>query len=187
MPYSKEVAPHKLHNQLFERVKPYLTDNDSVLMCCESSTLGGIVVPLVTKLYRRAYIVTASRLISAGMFQTSGFSPSLSNNTEVLSTKLLDINSITEHHSHEGHFVIARSLGEIHSCIFFSKPLAGKFRQLLEQAVQRSKTPASQAFPFPDPPPTHEERLKRLTRLHDDKLISDAEFEQKRKAILDEL
>lgn len=98
--------------------------------------------------------------------------------------KVLDILTINESYN-EGYHVIAHGLGIDCDCSFYTQPLAQKFQQTLEQAIQRAKGKSSPTSS--DPSLSVEERLQRLTRLRAAKLITDVEFEQKRKDILNEL
>ncbi len=182
--YSRECPVSELHPQLEKLIQPFLSNADEVLTCFEYGfkPLG---------LWRQpgfASVITHTRLVCANRI-------TLTEGKGAKACQLVDIVHVDELMSpivfnyagwtHDHYEVVAHSLGSELHCHFYSQLEAQKFAQILRTAIERAKATAPPIMPQSAISP--EERLRRITQLHKDGLISTEEFQQKRREILGEL
>lgn len=133
------------------------------------------------------YVLTDHRLIHRrGVIARKGIEISLEDITNVI----LEQNPL-ERILRSGDLTI-ESAGESGQSPFYDIPEPEAFQSLLSRVREDRKRdletpeiimPAAPAAPTSDPG----ERLERLNRLHTDGLITDEEYEEKRKSLLDEI
>jgi uncharacterized membrane protein YdbT with pleckstrin-like domain len=140
-----------------------------------------VVAPFVTYWFT-SYVLTNERLITrSGVVARSGIEIPLANITNVVFNQ-----SVIERLLKSGDLLI-ESAGESGQSRFSDIPEPEAFQSLLykvredREDAQRAKT----AITTPGTDAT--ERLQRLAKLRDDGIITDEEYEEKRRALLDEI
>lgn len=139
------------------------------------------IVPFV-KYWFTAYVLTNERLITrSGVIARSGIEIPLDNITNVVFNQ-----SILERILQSGDLLI-ESAGESGQSRFADIPEPEAFQSLLYKVREDRETAhrARSTMPAPVGDPT--ERLQRLAQLRADGVITDEEYEEKRRALLDEL
>lgn len=137
------------------------------------------VVPFV-KYWFTAYVLTNERLITrSGVIARSGIEIPLDNITNVVFNQ-----SILERFLKSGDLLI-ESAGESGQSRFSDIPEPEAFQSLLYK-VREDREDAHRTRPIM-PGGDATERLQRLAKLHEDGVISDDEYEEKRRALLDEI
>jgi uncharacterized membrane protein YdbT with pleckstrin-like domain len=144
------------------------------------------MIPLVVAPFIRywftAYVLTNERLITrSGVVARSGIEIPLENITNVVFNQ-----SVIERLLQSGDLLI-ESAGESGQSRFADIPEPEEFQSLLYKVREDRDNAhrAEAAGPVPASDPT--ERLERLAKLHEDGIITDEEYEEKRQSILDEI
>ncbi|MCP3976498.1 MAG: PH domain-containing protein [bacterium] len=143
-----------------------------------------VVMPFINWWFT-AYILTNERLITrSGVIARSGVEIPLENIANVLFHQ-----NVIERVLGAGDLLI-ESAGESGQSPFNDIPKPDDFQALLyrtredrAKALAQTQLPAAPAAGIPDAM----ERLERLTRLHRDGVITEAEYEEKRQQLLDEI
>ena len=143
------------------------------------------VRPFVDWFYTR-YVLTTERLITRrGLVAREGVEIPLENITNVNFSQ-----TIFERLLGAGDLLV-ESAGETGHSAFFDIPHPDRFQAVLYKVREQRTLELKGLAPPPDertePAADPEDRLRRLTRLHDEGLISDEEYERKRQALLDEI
>lgn len=175
---TRECSVRDLRRKVAAGIRQYLSSNDRILICCETIFKEGIGLGVPRGLC--AYVVTQNCLISSNYWRKTEYL------TGADSMLLVDIISVQEKSDKFGYSVTAHRHGSAAIvCSFGSQQASRKFASILREAIEKAKT-AHVAAPL-DSPGSVEERLRTLTQLHRDGLVSDTEFQQKRKEILGQL
>jgi uncharacterized membrane protein YdbT with pleckstrin-like domain len=139
------------------------------------------VVPFV-KYWFTAYVLTNERLITrSGVIARSGIEIPLDNITNVVFNQ-----SILERVLKSGDLLI-ESAGESGQSRFSDIPEPEAFQSLLYKVREDREDAHRTRSTMPVPGGDATERLQRLAKLHEDGVISDEEYEEKRRALLDEI
>ncbi|MDJ0959979.1 MAG: PH domain-containing protein [Acidimicrobiia bacterium] len=139
------------------------------------------VVPFV-KYWFTAYVLTNERLITrSGVIARSGIEIPLDNITNVVFNQ-----SILERLLKSGDLLI-ESAGESGQSRFSDIPEPEAFQSLLYKVREDREDAHRARAAMPTPGGDATERLERLARLHADGVISDEEYEEKRRELLDEI
>lgn len=179
----RECRVEELQKDVCRAVQAYIA-TDKVVACYELTTIyspPGLFSANETSTY--AAILTESRLISA-----SHSDKRFGNTAKYI--PLADVISITQEQGltfsvkDEKHYhVIAHGSGEVHVGVsFLSAQIANAFVELLNKHVNQAKNkhiPLSSLSP--------DDRLRRLSELYREGLVSEEEFHELRKQILKEL
>lgn len=170
---TRECSLDELRPELGKVAKEQLSSNEEVLICYESKVRVTLFGLMPTTSFH-ALIATGHKIIKVSGYDTGV--------NKVESMCLSDVVSVGED-IYAGEFS-ARMLGYGGSAIAFpfeSREPARKFTNLLRRAIGESKATA------PQQNKSASDRLRELAQLHKDGLISEDEFQQKRKEILDQL
>lgn len=176
-PETCECSIKELEPELHNVVKPYISEGERVLLCIETGSRFGIILS--------TYHYDASILTNKKIIVASASSRSVPSVTTI---DLADISSISQHlDAHHANFVVADIVvhvigGEPTHLTFRSLDAAQKFERILREIVEQLKTQTSLKSPK-----MVEERLRALTNLYKEGLVSESEFQQKRKEILGQL
>jgi len=129
-----------------------------------------------------AYVLTNERLITrSGVIARSGIEIPLENITNVVFNQ-----TILERVLKSGDLLI-ESAGESGQSRFADIPQPEQFQSLLYKVREDREDAHRSKAATPTPGGDATERLRRLAQLHDDGVISDDEFAEKRQALLDEI
>jgi hypothetical protein len=181
-----ESALDRLHPELGAQLAAQLSSRENILFCCETRD-----VEFYEGLPSYAFVITQRRvayakLVVRGILFTR-------YDTSASSMFLSDIISINESNNRDTPFdwymrrsrvltVDLRGHGDNGFVFFFvDGPVARKFLTTLKELVNHTRTSAATAKGSPA------DRLRDLVRLHDEGLVTDAEFQQRRNEILQEL
>jgi uncharacterized membrane protein YdbT with pleckstrin-like domain len=151
-----------------------------------TGVLVAALVPLALAPFIRwwftAYVLTNERLITrTGMIARSGIEIPLDNITNVVFSQ-----NVLERILKSGDLLI-ESAGESGQSSFDDIPDPEGFQSLLYRVrEERAEGNAAKAASG-SAPQDATQRLERLAKLHRDGVLSDAEFEEKRRALLDEI
>jgi hypothetical protein len=192
-----ECSINELHPELQKLVRKHLNRDDQILICYECvvkaniSLLGrlnnfigeffwwGVIIP-EPRYY--ASVITENCLIIAD-YQFSKYDIDfISKNSN--SILLADIQSVSERSSGSFYDIIAHGPGNLTlGCVFEASASSQKFSSLLRNAINKKRR--VQITNSSHSPKSLEDRLRELTKLHQDGLIDDAEYQQKRKKLID--
>ncbi len=138
--------------------------------------------PLV-KWFFTLYVLTTERLITrSGVIARSGIEIPLENINNVLFHQ-----NVLERILRSGDLLI-ESAGESGQSEFNDVPYPDEFQSLLYKVrEERTKSLARQERSTPSSAPDPTERLERLARLHREGVLTDEEFEAKKRALLEEM
>lgn len=150
-----------------------------VLIILLALLLWLLVAPLVDWWWTR-YVLTTERLITrSGLIAKSGVEIPLENITNVNFSQ-----TAIERMLGAGDLLI-ESAGSTGQSKFRDIPHPDEFQALLYKVREQRSLTLSGSRPAPPQDPT--EAIRKLAKLKDDGLITEAEYEEKRKQILDEM
>ncbi len=191
---TRECSIKELDLKLREIIKPYISDGEKILLCFETGpieeedTRSAISKFFSSELpddFRSTSILTNIKIIYASR------NPRFGNDGNVITLDLNDISGITEE-STSGHGYSSCSVtanitnGRPTGVGSFSGAhkvnMSRKFTDAIRQELQKARTSSAS-----ENSKSVEERLRTLTNLHKEGLVSEAEFQQKRKEILGQL
>jgi len=186
MPYqTRKCSIQELQPKLATAIGQYMSSDDRILACYETKYTEDLVTALLglallvglPETSIEAQVVTQSQVIHA---RTSKDGNSAS------SIRLADILNIEETSSRGYYKTIVHSQGEATIWAgFASLQMEQKFANILRQAIKQARAaPTATSSPSLS---ILEDRLRVLTQLHKDGLISEAEFQQKRGELLNQL
>jgi hypothetical protein len=171
---TKECSIGELQSKLQKTVKQFLDGDEKVLLCLQ--TIYSLGLGLFGSV-RSAHVITERKLIKVD----------LSEYSHNESMQLADIQSVQESSDGLGTYRTS-ALGHggvaVH-CDFRSRQASEKFARTLREAIEHVNT-LRHSIPTQHPADV-EERFRLLTKLHKDNLVSEDEFQKKRKEILGEL
>jgi hypothetical protein len=177
---SRACSLQDLRPDFAKVVQKHISVDEEIIACYETTgtkSNNGVIFETQTPVYS-AQIISRKQLI-LGWSSNDGYS--------VKSIQLRDIVSISEGGSGGvyGYWVTASAQGEIHlGCAFANPQMSQDFAQILKQAIEQEKTASeSKGLSLA----SIEERIETLTRLHKNGLISDLEFQEKRKELLNQI
>ena len=166
-----ECSLAQLRPELNQQITTQLHGDENLLACCETSQ-----VEFQSGKPSYAYVVTPRQIIQAWTSpkqrKTGAYAIFLSDIT--------DVGEYTDRKTGSGVWVRARADSNMR--LYFETPQgANKFATTLRAAIDQAPAAA------PQTPTNPADRLRQLTQLHQEGLVTDAEFQQKRKEILDQL
>ncbi len=164
-----ECSVAQLRPELNQQITAQFCGNEDPLACCEANA-----DELFQGKPSLAYVITQRQIIEAWSFRDT-----IHNYGS--SMFLSDVVTIDEREG-RGKDVVQVTLsghGDTHKILYLER--GHKFISALRAAIGQAKTTASQMQISAG------NRLQELTQLRNERLISDAEFEQKRKEILNQL
>ncbi len=159
---------------------------DLVLVLVLAAAFLWLVVKPVIDWYFTRYVLTTERLITRkGLISRHGVEIPLENITNVNFSQ-----TIFERLLGAGDLLV-ESAGETGHSAFFDIPHPDRFQAVLYKVREQRTLELKGLAPSPDGGAEStvdpEDRLRRLTRLHDEGLITDEEYERKRRALLDDI
>lgn len=193
---TKERAFRDLRKNAIAQFKRYMLPNENVIACFETEREDlGIFRSYDDTQDYYAQVLTENQLLA--------YRQHISNRDEsraiehLDSMQLVDMDYVSESKFGESNFGVSaasKTVPKAINCGFASQASAQKFSDMLRRAMASTKANAAKHSLSPTissspplPTKTIQERLKDLFELRKAGLINDAEFEQTRKRILDEM
>lgn len=178
---TRECSLAELKPEFAEILKGHLPSDEQPLICCETrweTDFSPKKTIFSVGIITQHWIVDADLSLHKSFLGYTGEA-----DTSATSMFLAEIVGISEGDWAEmGFEVKARGHGDNYvGCIFEARQVSIKFASILREAVEQAKAATLQTQKSPS------DRLRELQKLYDDKLISDTEFQQKRKEILGQL
>lgn len=167
---TRECLPAQLRPELNQQITAQLHGEQNLLACCETSE-----VEFQAGKPSYAYVITPRQIIQAWT------NPKL-RKTGAYSIFLGDMISVGDGRDRKAGFAVwMRTREDVSMRLYFeTEQVARKFASTLRTAIDQAKAPTP-------PPASPADRLRELTRLRQEGLVTEPEFEQKRKEILGEL
>jgi hypothetical protein len=176
---TRACALQDLRPEFSKAIRKYISAEEDVLVCYETTGAYidfGAFFDSEKPAYS-AQIISRKQLILA-------FSDEYNRDTiRTIQIQLKDIISVEDRREDKGYWVTALGEGKTRlDCSFASQQMGEDFAGILQRSIEQEKN----ALPRPSSE-NIEERLQALTKLHQNGLIDDLEFQQKRKELLDQL
>jgi uncharacterized membrane protein YdbT with pleckstrin-like domain len=167
---------------VWQWIAPENTTADMITTVVVVAALIPLALAPFLRWWFTAYVLTNERLITrTGMIARAGIEIPLGNITNVVFSQ-----NVLERILKSGDLLI-ESAGESGQSSFADIPDPEGFQSLLYRVrEERAESNAARAASGAAPQDATQ-RLERLAKLHGDGVLSDAEFEEKRRALLDEI
>jgi hypothetical protein len=179
---TRECLIADLRPEFTPLLQAHLPNNENPIVCYEAVYDRNDYPPKCT--FYKACIITAYRLIDASVGFEKGFLGGYNGKSHASATSALlqDIVSVNEEKGYERWNVFVNGQGNTRLfMVFDSQVSALKFIDILNRAIDEARKPKIPSQPSPA------DRLRELQNLYNERLISDAEYQQKRREILGQL